>query len=288
MSIDIEDLKKKWTDGLLETNTSECKECLKCNDPNMQKRIAEAVASFANSNGGVIYFGIKDNKNVGKVEDAFIGLKEDSEFNKEFVDKIKSNLTSIPRFTCDKITISKNRAIYQVNIFKSIELIGYIHKNTVGIAEGTIVFYERQGAQNVAMRYHTIQKNMQNQEKIKNLRLGLCNEIRYNEGVVATALQHPVPKWDDDYKPELSEFLINNMDTLLESIPENLIKDIFEYGRYVKIINGDKTTYLNHKDCRKAKNDECDKSKLLCDFSAVEAKILEAIENLINESKIDE
>jgi len=85
--------------------------------PHQKTEIAKHVSAFANSDGGVLVYGIKE---AGHLPNSITGI-DHSQFTREFFEQtIKSNLSSpSPNFTINQIPINKKESVFVIKVEKS-------------------------------------------------------------------------------------------------------------------------------------------------------------------------
>ncbi|MGG0339990.1 ATP-binding protein [Priestia megaterium] len=119
-SIDI--IKELLQKGYFETETFDFKEMLpRKGDQGGKLRITEACSAFANSSGGFLVFGIKDDKSLS-VEDRLVGVDPSIDFPEHFGNYPQACIPSVDwTFLNPPLKTYKGREIHVVQIFKSLQ-----------------------------------------------------------------------------------------------------------------------------------------------------------------------
>lgn len=119
-SIDL--IKELLQKGYFESEKFDFKEMLPSKgDQNGKHRITEACSAFANSTGGFLVFGIKDDKSLS-IEDRLVGLDSSIDFPEHFGNYPQACIPSVDwTFLNPPLKTDKGREIHIVQIFKSFQ-----------------------------------------------------------------------------------------------------------------------------------------------------------------------
>ena len=217
--IEYEDLKK-----LTENNVSEGWFIeYKGSFPKKNKKIANSIASFANSEGGWYIIGIGESENESKPSE-IIGF--DLENNKKPADKItniiKDNIDPIPYFETKIVEIPENKFVLVVQVFE-----GY---DTPYISDGSVYMRIGETSKPLAIgdRYQfdkLIDKNQSFQKKVNSF---MDNTFFFDKSYNQPYLEFYVylnnPKnvlFDDFYFEEFFEYIKKNFNSNVK-LAENL------------------------------------------------------------------
>lgn len=120
---------------------------------------AKDVSAFANSDGGVLVYGIKEK---GHLPIEITGI-EHSKFSREFFEQtIRTNISQpSPNFTVVQIPINEQESIYSIRVEKSY---GIPHQ-----CKSNKIFYKRFNFESVAMENYEIEDVRNRQKSITNL-----------------------------------------------------------------------------------------------------------------------
>jgi hypothetical protein len=151
-------IKKIVEDGVFETDKFDLKEELPHkNDIKSKERLEKSVCAFANTEGGFLIFGIKDDKSLS-YENRIIGISPARDFPREFGDmiiNIEPHIYYSFKNPAIKIPISKN-VIHVVKIPQSPERPHITSKGE---------FYYRTNRGNMQMSYQQIKESFLNEEQ---------------------------------------------------------------------------------------------------------------------------
>lgn len=139
--------------------------------------LIKLVSSFANTDGGIIFFGIKDKTFE------IVGLDKNLEFRKEFNDKIKSIVPMI-NFDCCEIDIpDSDKKIYGILIKKS-DLAPHLSKDSINNNSNHGLFYKRTvGGESISMNYMDLRNAFVNYQQRKSRLNQLYIELLFNRNV---------------------------------------------------------------------------------------------------------
>lgn len=117
----ISEIKYEDLEKLIEKNISESWFIeYKGSFPNNNKKIANSIASFANSEGGWYIIGIEENKNeINPFEIVGFDLENNRKPDDKITNIIKDNVNPIPYFESKIIEIPNNKVVLVVQVFES-------------------------------------------------------------------------------------------------------------------------------------------------------------------------
>lgn len=165
------------------------------------ENLLKVVSSFANTDGGVIFIGIKDKTFE------IVGVDRNSEFRKEFNDKIKSIVPMI-NFECCEIDIpNSDKKIYGILIKKS-ELAPHLSRDSINNSSNHGLFYKRTaGGDSISMNYMDVRNAFVNYQQRKSRLNQLYIELLFNRKIAENNFKiKGDPGWVCLYKFKLSVF----------------------------------------------------------------------------------
>lgn len=210
----FEVIKKLVGQGWFETDTFDIKENIPHkNDINGRQRLENSTCAFANTDGGFLLFGIKDNKSLS-VEERIVGIEQKRDFPREIGDKIRNVEPLIYyNFKNPPIKIPSNKnVIHVIEIPKSPKRPHMTSKRE---------FYYRTNRGNVQMNYQQIKESFLEEEKrMEKLKL-IFNELIKNK---LYAKQMIVPTYGIKKNAPIG-FLDSNVLQILLLDAEHVIKE---------------------------------------------------------------
>lgn len=207
-------VRKLIEEGLFETEKFDFKKDIPHKNDNIGKeRLEKSVCAFANTEGGFLIFGIKDDKSLS-VDERIIGIDPKRDFPREIGDKIMNVEPLIYYdFKNPPLHIPKNEEIIHIiEIPKSTNRPHITSKKE---------FYYRTNKGNVPMNYHQIKNSFVYEERRKEKLKLLIGELLKNKEYAKLAI---VPQVEIKKRIALS-FLDQNVLQYILIDAENIIED---------------------------------------------------------------
>lgn len=199
--------------------------------------ISKAVASFANTVGGFIIFGIIDNKSAVGWE-RLHGVKDKDEFSKKLSDRLAGAVPSI--FFADPlfIVLDNDGKSYDIAIVK-IESSAFKPHALVN-NDGLLRFWNRNNQTAIAMTYPALVKSIEESTQLRNWLAALYLDTEY---IDSFADQMVMPEADRETSIPLVQIksLVNSDQSsqIISIIPNDvsLVKTIWELRNKIDIVN---------------------------------------------------
>ena len=210
------------------------------NDPRGKDRLEKSVCAFANTEGGFLIFGVKDDRSLS-CNDKIIGINPADDFPRKFGDKI-NNVNPHVYYDFKNPAIEIPHTGNYVHVFKINQSPERPHMTSKNM------FYFRTNKGNEPMNYQQIKNSFLSEEQRRQKLRLLFIELLSNKEQ-STFMIISEDKITDDYT--LIEFDSTILQALLVDIypiiirEEELIKLLFRIRETIKIINNKNRIFYN-------------------------------------------
>lgn len=225
-----------WTEGKIrdilkegfdESETLEFKEIVNSST----NRISKTVCAFTNSVGGIIIFGVSDDR-TKSASQRLVGIEKNNDINKKINDQIANIRPNIPiekiKFKKNYIELENKKVIVIVEIFTS----------KIGPHQFENIFLKRVNSSNIPMELEEIKSKILESQKSKSYMINFQSQcVMLNDCLEAAQLALKNERWTD------MEMMILSID--LEGLRHFLYNRVFLYPNKTRLAVGTVIYELN-------------------------------------------